>query len=78
MSKVEKKTENKMNKGDLERELAKCIGELDQQNTQLLEISQAYNAVLGANAALRTLVDQYERTINLLTARLIENQTQSS
>lgn len=67
---VDKKTVKKTSKERI-AELEESITVL---NAQLLEISNAYQGVVASNGALQGLVGQYERTINLLTARLIERE----
>tara|TARA_B100001175_G_C19499450_1_gene637221 strand:- start:1742 stop:1978 length:237 start_codon:yes stop_codon:yes gene_type:complete len=69
---TEKKKTGKKSKDALKvEELEEAI---ETQNTQLIQISNAYQELLAANSSLQGLVGQYERTINLLTARLIESQ----
>lgn len=69
---TEKKKTGKKSKDALKiEELEEAI---ETQNTQLLQISSAYQELLAANSGMQGLVAQYERTINLLTARLIESQ----
>jgi hypothetical protein len=67
---VDKKTTKQTSKERI-AELEESITVL---NAQLMEISNAYQGVVASNGALQGLVGQYERTINLLTARLIERQ----
>tara|TARA_R110002167_G_scaffold3375_5_gene16420 strand:- start:3954 stop:4214 length:261 start_codon:yes stop_codon:yes gene_type:complete len=63
---------NNMQQLDMVRE-----DNLDQQN-QLQQLSMAYQNILMANTNLGVLVDKYEETINLLTARLIELKNAAS
>ena len=69
---TEKKKTGKKSKDALKiEELEEAI---ETQNNQLLQISSAYQELLAANPGLQGLVTQYEKTINLLTARLIDSQ----
>jgi len=63
---------NNMQQLDMVRE-----DNLDQHN-QLQQLSMAYQNILMANTNLGVLVDKYEETINLLTARLIELKNAAS
>jgi hypothetical protein len=69
---TEKKKTGKKSKDALKVE--ELEGTIETLNTQLVQISAAYQELLAANSGLQGLVGQYERTINLLTARLIESQ----
>ena len=69
---TEKKKTGKKSKDALKVE--ELEGTIETLNTQLVQISNAYQELLTANSGLQGLVGQYERTINLLTARLIESQ----
>jgi len=69
---TEKKKTGKKSKDALKVE--ELEGTIETLNTQLVQISTAYQELLAANSGLQGLVGQYERTINLLTARLIESQ----
>lgn len=72
MNMTEKKKTGKKSKDTLKiEELEEAI---ETQNKQLLQISSAYQELLAANSGLQGLVTQYEKTINLLTARLIDSQ----
>ncbi len=72
MNMTEKKKTGKKSKDALKiEELEEAI---ETQNKQLLQISSAYQELLAANSGLQGLVTQYEKTINLLTARLIDSQ----
>ncbi len=72
MNMTEKKKTGKKSKDALKVE--ELEGTIETLNTQLVQISTAYQELLAANSGLQGLVGQYERTINLLTARLIESQ----
>ena len=57
-------------KKELEEELAKATEQLNQ-------LSVGYQSLVTANRNMAVLVNKYEETINLLTARLLEGrQTQ--
>jgi hypothetical protein len=70
---MEKKDKGKSKK-ELEMELDMVIESNVEQQNQLQQLSSAYQAILNANTNLSVLVDKYEETINLLTARLIETK----
>ena len=70
---MEKKDKGKSKK-ELELELNMLIESNVEQQNQLQQLSQAYQTILNANTNLSVLVDKYEETINLLTARLIETK----
>jgi|5B_taG_2_1085324.scaffolds.fasta_scaffold06069_9 hypothetical protein len=70
---MEKKDKGKSKK-ELELELDMLIESNVEQQNQLQQLSQAYQTILNANTNLSVLVDKYEETINLLTARLIETK----
>jgi len=57
-------------KKELEEELVKATEQLNQ-------LSVGYQSLVSANRNMAVLVNKYEETINLLTARLLEGrQTQ--
>lgn len=70
---MEKKDKGKSKK-ELELELDMVIESNVEQQNQLQQLSSAYQTILNANTNLSVLVDKYEETINLLTARLIETK----
>tara|TARA_A100001201_G_scaffold57190_1_gene55270 strand:+ start:6324 stop:6521 length:198 start_codon:yes stop_codon:yes gene_type:complete len=48
--------------------------ELEKVNEQLNQLSVGYQSLVTANRNLAVLVNKYEETINLLTARLLEGR----
>ena len=70
-------TEEKRTKKQLEEKLEELVAERKELNEQIVTVSQGYQNVLSANNTLRMLVNKYEETINLLTARLLEARAQS-
>ena len=46
--------------------------ELEQATEQLNQLSVGYQSLVTANRNMAVLVNKYEETINLLTARLLE------
>ena len=46
--------------------------ELEQATEQLKQLSVGYQSLVTANRNMAVLVNKYEETINLLTARLLE------
>ena len=63
------KEEKKPTKAELEKELTEVKGQLEQ-------LSAGYQAAINHANALNSLVNRYEETINVLTARLIEGRAQ--
>lgn len=61
-------------KEDLIKKVEKLEKELTETQTQLVQLSEGYKELIGANSALQGLVNQYEVTINMLTARIIQSQ----
>lgn len=70
---TDKKDKGKSKK-ELEAELDLVIDSNVEMRNQLQGLSEGYQSVLNANTNLSVLVDKYEETINLLTARLIETK----
>lgn len=60
-------TEKTKTKKELEDDLQKA-------NEQLNQLSVGYQSLVTANRNLAVLVNKYEETINLLTARLLEGR----
>ena len=60
-------TEKTKTKKELEEELEKATEQLNQ-------LSVGYQSLVTANRNLAVLVNKYEETINLLTARLLEGR----
>ena len=58
-------SEKAKTKKELEEELAKATEQLNQ-------LSIGYQSLVAANRNMAVLVNKYEETINLLTARLLE------
>lgn len=48
--------------------------ELEKATEQLNQLSIGYQSLVTANRNLGVLVNKYEETINLLTARLVESR----
>tara|TARA_R100001510_G_scaffold57702_2_gene67000 strand:- start:7661 stop:7861 length:201 start_codon:yes stop_codon:yes gene_type:complete len=48
--------------------------ELEKATEQLNQLSVGYQSLVTANRNLAVLVNKYEETINLLTARLLEGR----
>ena len=46
--------------------------ELESANEQITQLSEGYQQMMRANQNMTLLVNKYEETINLLTARLLE------
>tara|TARA_R100001198_G_C5094683_1_gene129748 strand:- start:256 stop:465 length:210 start_codon:yes stop_codon:yes gene_type:complete len=61
-------------KEDLIKKVEKLEKELTETQTQFMKLSEGYKELIGANSALQGLVNQYEVTINMLTARVIQSQ----
>tara|TARA_B100000131_G_scaffold110358_1_gene107253 strand:+ start:203 stop:412 length:210 start_codon:yes stop_codon:yes gene_type:complete len=61
-------------KEDLIKKVEALEKELTETQTQLVQLSEGYKELIGANSALQGLVNQYEVTINMLTARIIQSQ----
>ena len=70
--------EKKVTKKELETKLKNFEVEREEMVTQLQALSEAYQNLIGANQNLNMLVNTYEGTINVLTARLLEARTQGS
>jgi len=46
--------------------------ELEAANEQITQLSEGYQQMMRTNQNMNLLVNKYEETINLLTARLLE------
>jgi len=66
---MSEKETKKPSKADLEEELAEA-------RDQIEKLSAGYQAAISHANALNALVNRYEETINVLTARLIEGRAQ--
>ena len=70
--------EKKVTKKELETKVEELETENENLMGQLQQLSEAYQNLLIGNQSLNMLVNKYEETINVLTARLLEARTQGS